>query len=48
VEHQHQNLPDKIWMIMKTNTYGDKVKDLAQNRQRRDKHLRLVTVVEDH
>jgi len=33
-------------MIMKVNTYGDKVKDLVQNRQRQDKHLRLVTVVE--
>jgi len=35
-------------MIMKINTYGDRVKDLVQNRQRQDKHLRLVTVVEDH
>jgi hypothetical protein len=48
VEHQHQNLPDKIWMIMKTNTYGDKVKDLPASQQRLDKHLRLATVVEIH
>jgi len=48
VEHQHQNLPDKIWMIMKINIYGDKVKDLPASQQRQYKHLRLVTVVEDH
>jgi len=42
------NLPDKIWMIMKINTYEDKVKDLPASQQRQYKHLRLVTVVEDH
>ena len=46
--HQHQNLPDKIWMIMRNNTYGDKVKDLPASQQRQDRHLRLVTVVENH
>jgi hypothetical protein len=35
-------------MIMKANTYGDKVKDLTASQQRQDKHLRLVTVVENH
>jgi len=33
---------------MRVNTYEDKVKDLVQNRQRHDRHLRLVIVVEDH
>jgi len=33
---------------MRSNTYGDKVKDLDQNLQRQDKHLRLATIVEDH
>jgi len=33
---------------MKANIYGDKVKDLVENRQKQDQHLRLVTVVESH
>jgi len=48
VEHQHQSQPDKIWMIMKSNTYGDKVKDLPASQQKQDRYLHLVTVVEDH
>jgi len=48
VEHQHQNQPDKILKIMKTNTYGDKVKDLPASQQKQDQHLHLVTVVENH
>jgi len=48
MKQKHQNLPDKISKIMKINTYGDKVKDLVQNRQRQDRYLHLVTVVEDH
>jgi hypothetical protein len=46
VEQKHQNLPDKILMIMRVNTYEDKVKDLPENRQRQDKHLHFVIVVE--
>jgi hypothetical protein len=33
-------------MIMRNNIYGDKVKGLAENLQRQDRHLGLVTIVE--
>ena len=48
MEQKDQNLPDKIWKTMRSNTYEDKVKDLDEDLQNQDQHLHLVTVVENH